>query len=737
MKRINVIRTLFLSAILLVVTHPALAGGIDKGFYKKAAEKVWAIDGKGIFNPATPIPDSIARGQSAVIIARQDYFETKRQEGNTIYSASGSTHHTIVRHAVRSLVKLFDQSAIDRYSEFEIGGAVKHNDNSRGRQDKENQAFGARVHKPDGKTVDIDPSTALEVSDGKKGGKNKSFKLVIPSLEAGDCLEYFYYTEYSKERGDICGLDAEMSDSYPILNRYVTGRLDPELSAEFYSYNGAPRVRSERKDNIIHAEMGLVNIPAVSFSKFLLDERQLPFVRLNVINNYQLPGETLFIPTMARRGGVYNNVPSAAIIIEAKENIAHIAELLWKPVHPLSPIPSRALKMTRKYIKKHPGASPREIADAAYLALRYCNHTADDDESVFSPFLLSMFYNDVLERLEIFPLETTGIGIVNARDEVPTDSLSGWDQSHFVACVGDSVYMMIPGFNIAPGELPAIFQGEVGKSFTGKLRKTTKQSPVLDFKVPDRKYSGNYIKTELTVSFAKDDPTALVVQRNVRLRGSGKQYGEDLVDRAEWLRGVEKYLGLDEKPYNIHGYDEQERNSELHEALMDECAAVTGLRPDTVLSYSIEERGFLPGHDEMVYSTTNRFSGLVENLGEDIALTIGRLAGHVDKLDGSERERLLDAMLPAAFQNVHLITVKIPEGYKVDQTSIDDFNRTVANVLGVFNANAKVNEEGNLDVQCVFRVKMATVPLSGWPLLRDLYDAAARFADASIVLVKA
>ena len=169
---------------------------------------------------------------------------------------------------------------------------------------------------------------------------------------------------------------------------------------------------------------------------------------------------------------------------------------------------------------------------------------------------------------------------------------------------------------------------------------------------------------------------------------------------------------------------------------MDECEAVTGARPDSVVDYSILEWGFLPGHDEMKYTTTNRFSGLVEDLGGDLSVTLGRLAGHVDKLDGSERERLLDAMLPTAFQNTHLLTFKVPQGYKVDPTSLADFSRNVVNPLGVFNVNANVNEAGDVEVQCVLRVKRATVPLQAWPLLRDLYDAGSQFADAAIVLVK-
>lgn len=138
----------------------------------------------------------------------------------------------------------------------------------------------------------------------------------------------------------------------------------------------------------------------------------------------------------------------------------------------------------------------------------------------------------------------------------------------------------------------------------------------------------------------------------------------------------------------------------------------------------------------MKYSMTCVVGDVTEDLGGDISVTLGRLLGHVDKIEGNERERLLDAMLPTAYQNMHLLKLKVPAGYKVDETSLQDFNRNTANPLGLFSAQARVNDEGDLEVQCVMRMKYATVPLEAWPMMRDIYDTASRFADAAIVLVK-
>lgn len=735
MKKLGTIRLITLMLVAMAVAPIMQGAGINKGFFKKAAKKVWAMPAEGIFNRATPIADSVAAGQSGVIIARHDHFDVSRDEQNTIYDETGRTNRTVVHHTSRSMVKLLDQSAIDRYSDFEFGGTAVRRDYGSSLDAKIETAFGARVHKADGSVVEIDPSTALEVSDGKKGDKNKKFKIAIPSLQKGDVLEYFYYTEYTKERGDVCGLDVELSDRYPVLSHLVTGEFDPTLSSEFYSYNGAPEMTVSRGKDDYTARMTVNGMPAVSFDKFVYDERQLPFVRLNVINNHQLTEENNFYATTSRRGGVYTGIKSPLIYLEAKEYMAHLAYILWKSTKPISPLPSRAQKMVKTYAKDHPGATKRQLADAAYLALRYCNHVADEEDKLGSSFLMAMLLNDVFEGLDIYAPENTGIGIVNSRSEVPTDELSGWDQSNFMACAGDSVYMMFPGFNIAPGELPGEFQGEAGKRFPGRLRETTKATPILDFTVPDRKYSGNHVKANLTVNINAENPEVLDVDRKVTLSGSCKSFGEDLVDRAEWIQGVEKFFGLT-KNYKIKGYDAEARKKELREALKEECAEVSGFKPDSVISYTIDQRGFLPGEDMMKYSSLSHVSGLVEDLGDDISITLGRLLGHVAKIEDNERERLLDAMLPTAYQHTHLLTLKVPEGYKVDATSLEGFNRQAVNALGVFSANARLNDNGDVEVQCVMRVKHATVPLPAWPMLRDLHDAGSKFADASIVLTK-
>lgn len=714
----------------------AHAAGIDKNFYKKAAERAWGLVSEGIFDPATAIPDSVSAGQSGVIIGYHDDLVADREEQNTMYSRDGRTNRTTLRHIRRMMIKLLDASAIERFSDFEFGRETAYYRFGVALSQTSRTAFGARVHKPDGTVVDVDVNDAVEISDGRKGGKNKIFKLAIPGLEVGDVLEYFNYAEYMDEGGDINNIDLIFCDRYPIVNRLITGRFDPDLTIEFHGYNGAgnPEGGKQKDDNT--TRLRLQDVPAVSFDKFLYSQRQLPFLRLNVINNYTTDIHRSQFSSTVRRAGVHYNVPQGRIYNDAVEYISKYAQLLADLTRQFSPLPARALKMTKAWMKNNPDATPRQIADAAQLALMYCNFTARKDEHMTNDMFMAFFHNDVIEKLGIFPPEQTGISFVNSRRQVPTAEIAGWNHSNFMSTAGGIDYEF---FNLshAPGELRGHFQGETGARILGCLRNLSYGTRPQPFVVPDRKYNGNTIVTNLTVDINPDDLSAITVHRDVRLSGSNKVYASDLIGLREWFDTIEDFFAIEpNKRYKIKGYDPEERRAELKDALLDEAEAVMGVRPDSITAYEIGSLGILPGKTDMTYSMDCHIANHVEDLGGDISVTLGDLLGHREAIEGSERERLLDALLPAAYQHTHSLILNIPDGYTVDETSLAALNTLKATKIGLFTVQASMTDDGNLQVRCMTRVKTPNVALADWPALRDIYDAAAAFSSASIILTK-
>ena len=138
----------------------------------------------------------------------------------------------------------------------------------------------------------------------------------------------------------------------------------------------------------------------------------------------------------------------------------------------------------------------------------------------------------------------------------------------------------------------------------------------------------------------------------------------------------------------------------------------------------------------MAYHTESDFSGLVERLGDDISLTIGRLTGMPSPLTDSERNRLLDVMLPFISQETHVILVEAPEGYKFDEASVESLARVVNEPVGQFIVDSKILDDGSLQLSTVVKYNYADVPLEYWPSFMKLIDEAAAFGDAGVILVK-
>ncbi len=733
-------KTLLHSLALAVIAACAIsaeAAGINKGFFKKAAESAWKLDSEGLFDAQKPIPDSIAAGQSAVVIARHDDFVGDRIEQNTIYTQTGRTNRTALTHITRSMVKLLDQSAVEAFGDFEFGSTHEKHAYGIKPMRHADRAFGARIHKPDGTIKDVDVSQALEVSDGKAGGKNKKFKLAIPGLEVGDVIEYFYYTKYENEDGDIELVDVMLTDRYPVMSRLLTGKFDPTLTIEIKSYNGAPLVSREKIKDKNSVRLYCDDLPAVGFRKFLFEERQLPFIRVNTINHHDVAGEFTRRANHARGAGIFQNIAGDRIQTETMENVVSLAMGLYKMTKPISRTPARALSTVKAYAKAHPEATPRDLADAAWLAVSYHNATTKDDDDTRSTLLLSMFHNEVIEKLDIYPREQTGIAFANGRDEVPIDEISKWNQTTFMSLVDGVTYDFTAALHYAPGEVPATFQDAPAISITGRLRDHTYADGFKNFKLNDRKYVGNKAIFNTTVSVNPDNPEILDISRQATLSGSAKAMASDFIDAMDWVRAVEDFFDIPEsKRFKSKTYSAEDRQLELNQAIREECAENLGIPVDTVTNFTLTDIGAIPGKTSMTYSMDCQASDLVEDLGDGLSIRLGKLIGNQPRLDEHERDRMLDALLWSASTDTYMITLKVPQGYKVDETSLADLNRNVANNIGQFIVQASINADGNVEVQCMERVRVHSVPLQSWPMLLELCDAASAFTDASLVLTR-
>ena len=140
----------FLTGILLVATTFA-TNAADLKFFKKTAEKIWKIQPE-LFDATKSVPDSIANKHSAVILSKHYYLTADYDASRNDLADKTFTKRKAFVHY---MVKLLDQNAVEEFSKHEFGESMRAKVMHYTYMKSDN-AFGARIHKPDGTIVDVD-----------------------------------------------------------------------------------------------------------------------------------------------------------------------------------------------------------------------------------------------------------------------------------------------------------------------------------------------------------------------------------------------------------------------------------------------------------------------------------------------------------------------------------------------------------------------------------------------------
>lgn len=716
---------LMAAAVIFAGACPmSISAKIDKKYHEKIAKKVWG-ENDTLFAPDMVIPDSILQNNSAVIICNLDDIETVNERNASIYKASGMTNRICRRHLNRIMVKIIDRSAFDDFSEFEFD--EKSSVKSGMLLYDYKAAFGARIHYPDGTIRVVDINEAIEIADGKKEKDNIRYKIAIPGLTENCVLDVFKYEDETIEELDLDYIDMKLCGTYPIMHRVIRGKFDPALTIEYKTYNGAPALTSEKiSDNctkgLLHVEM----VPGVPYKRFVNSKRQLPFIRMNFLNN---SSKLVYHPATARRGGLRGNIAAGTIY---RDIFSYLKDGVYD-----SPLPGRAAKLVKDYyLKNNPGASPRQLADAAALALRYANATADEEDSSNRNVYLNLLYIDALNKLKVYSPDSIGFAFFNPVDAVPTTGIATWDEPRFVTIVGDSCYDMSAAYHYPPGCMEALFYGQEGGAFIGDRKTLPRNTLPTVVKAPMPRQGNTRMSMSATATITPDNK--VILERTMRHTGLYKDVVEGITDKYEWIDSVEKFFCIPEnKRFKAKDRDNVGRAKELRDFFKDECETFVGVKADTILSYSVTSRGILPGRNHVSYNVTAQLPDLVEELNpETLSCSVGKLFGDNTRLPEMERNRIFDGMVNAPYHEGRSLIFKIPEGYTFDPASLEALTINKRNPVGLFSSSPTINDDGDIAFTVQLRIGTPIIPLDHWNELLELLDAAADFSETRLILTR-
>lgn len=700
------------------------AKGPDMKYLKEAASKVWSME-LPQFDPKADLDNPAYNDVSAVFIATHINVTADRVPVDriSIYRASGTTRiaENNIRVIKRYMVRLNDSKAIEDFSEFSYKPKELEMERTIALYEFK-EAFGARIHKPDGRIENIDMSATLTETEGKKDKTTTLHKIAIPGLEVNDVLEFFYLTDQYMLANQNVAFDINPFRQYPTRNCVIDMTLNPEMTTEMNTFNGFPVITrtGTNKDGhyLYHWEEN--NLPAFDKPRWCAPKRQVPYMRVKISDNESNLFKT---SRSARYKGVYVNLAPNIVMTEIAETYSSI-ELPPKDL-------SSAVNLVKSYLKTHADATDNEIADAAWLSTLYTTFVSNE---TYNEWSIAAMFKDVMDKLNT--TQTATLAVTSSREEVPIENIASYKQATPMVFVGERPFIYNTLTPLSPGEVPEEYAGETAFTVEGKRAQVFEKKNFKARLIPPSIMNSNIltIKADVTIpSMAGDE---VKVSYTNTAKGFHKNVGAVLVRPHDLLGAIETHLEIPEKSKAKTSMDivasEEKRRDALHNIPIYDFN-IESVNVDTAALIS---PGFMPGENALSYRIDFRSKGLLSQAGEDVILNIGSLIGNVPSVKDEKRERDISIFTAGAYNKRVTLTLTVPEGYAIDPASLDALQANITNRCGMFFAQAAIESDGNLRIAVNRRNVKSVYPPELWEEFLTLHEATASFGNSSIVLHK-
>lgn len=717
-----------ISAIIILIAQAfslSAAKGPDLNFLKKSAQKVWALE-QAQFNPAAQFSDSIFKNAAAVNIAIYSSCKAHRSPVDEINNMRPTPQmmlgETDVETVLRRMVKINDASALKDFLEFSFRPDVYRPLEPGIPAYSAQYAFGARIHKPDGRIVDIDMSETLTVTEGKKGKEATSHKIAIPGLEVGDVLEYFYLNKFYFLGNLSMEHKWDIFSEYPTSSYLIETSLDPELTTEFHTYNGIePVTRAGFNDGRNEVYFwDLHNIPASDHHKWCSEARQFPFITVSISDNVSRLFKSL---KSARPSGVYMNLTAPVILAEIAEKVSLI-EIESDEM-------SRASSILNNYRKNHPGLSDDETADAAWLTVRYVSLLSDHG---FSPYDQMAFLKDLLDNCKLST--PAHFAVTSSKHNIDVREVANYTQVSPAVVFGKRTFIGDWNPALAPGEVIADFAGETIYTFEGKRSKIFSDRKFFASEFPAASAVANGSGLKVNISVPDPESSELNVTYKAESRGSNKDTGYEIISTEDFAGFAESYLEIPDKMKAQRHYDVVKIN-ETSKKNLDKLPGVDfDIENFRTTSSRLISLGNTSADNKLTYEIDFTADGLMTPTDDGLIINIGAFAiARMNHNENLPETRKISIITDGPERRRTDIILNIPQRYHIDPSDIEQFKVNIANVCGGFFADASIDpDNGNLKLVINQQNNSSSYHPSRWADFLAIRRAISSFGTSTLVL---
>ena len=753
----NIVLFLSVCASLIVYEHKVsaqIAKNLDYAQHAAAIRKeVWAWQMPEF--ERRDVPEEYA-GASSVILASHNEIIAKSWE--KIRFMSGTTNELYCVNTIRQLVKINDQAALDEYSEFTY--QQLHKRSGRATRNTMLTTAGIRIIKPDGSIQEVNMDEAVMTRDEKT---DKQTKIAISGLQTGDLIDYFIREEEQMDDKNIDPLLFVFGTDVPILSYSVHCEIGNRFTVEYRTMNGSPNfILTTNADKDFVLDVSAQNIPAMPVELWMSPIRQIPILRLHVLDNNRTQK-----PKSSRNPGrIYQNIDPQLIIDETSEYLGWQVARCIKPGLRFGPqyaipfyIPfySEINKLVKEYKRTHT-SHPDSIAQFVYHAMRHYilngagkkNIVVDNRRNYNSinNVFFSVAYERMLHHLKI-PCKYL---YLTSRYAPPLDQiLSARDITIAVSTMTDNPMIVFPGSVFTPaGYIPDRFTGQQAQAVSfikTNLGMEARPSPEGTVDILASDASSNVMYDKLLVKINTEQPDELLLSRTTTVKGDLKEGIQELLllyEDYEWEErkalGIKNNIiselnaNLKTRPLAseyIHAFDEARKAQK--EKFETEIFMRYEVKPKEVTNYQVIRNGTMHQQPDLVFSADFVVDSWVKKAGNNYLVDVGKLMGAQLVLTPKQRIRTMDIYMPCARTFEQEIEMEIPDGYAVE--GLENLNKEVRNSCGEF--TAAVRQENNRVYMKVAKIFFhAFEPVEQWQSLLEIIDAANEWSEQKLMLRK-
>ncbi|VBB45672.1 conserved exported hypothetical protein [uncultured Paludibacter sp.] len=716
-------RVLISVSLLLIITQ-TFANDYESRA-KAVRDSIWGWN-MTMFNNRT-VPTEFAN-ESAIILADYEEINASGKSKLRFLSSLSVNKELYYTSTTRKMVKINDKAALERFSEF----SFTESDKKIGYNtvNTMNTYLGARIIKPDGSIKEINVKEAVTVTENKKGTDNYK-KLAIPDLQIGDILDYFIQEDYKLDAENVPQSLFVFSGRYPILNYKVHCEINKNLTVEYRSINGAPDFTKTVNEDITYLDAEKENIPKIEILYWTAFYRQLPMIRMNILNN---ASKVIYKPKSARTKGIYPNLNPDYVMTDYLNLTNDIS--IYYTVNGSS--------KTKKHIKnfrtKNPNASNKELADFIYNATKV-------EWMSYKPIPLLFFHvlNNLLSDNNI----QSKIGFITSNTGArPNEIMSMDDLEPIISTVNGQFYTLPTIFSFA-GEISTDAENEIAVTQPFKSSMFSTKN-MFDFSksskeiVPATIAEQNKSKYNSEIGFidinSQDVTLKLTQEHSGHMKYNGQQRILNFYDADRELRKsldiTTDYIsdfGGSAKNKNELNIKLEERRKAQKDSIKSDLEDFHGSKIKEVSNYNILSQGVTNKDSTFKYEAIYTIEGLIKRAGNNIIFSAGKLIGEQLKVDDEDRNRTLDVYMPFARTLEYNILIYIPEGYKIE--SVDNFKVNIQNEYAAFTSEP-VFENNKLIIRVKKSYLKSFIPIAEWNNMLQMLDAANVLFGQSIVLKK-